>query len=47
MIAHGEYLEIDHGAFITLCNDVIPLLRQFKNDLENAIMLKKYVVVAA
>lgn len=47
MIAHGEYLDIDHGAFIALCDDVIPLLRQFKNDLENAITLKTYLVSAA
>jgi hypothetical protein len=44
MIAHGEYLDIDHDAFIALCDDVITLLRQFKNDLENAIMLKTYLV---
>ncbi len=47
MIAHGEYLDIDHGAFIGLCDDVIILLRQFKNDLENAITLKTYLVSAA
>lgn len=47
VIAHGEYLDIDHGAFIELCDDVIPLLRQFKNDLENAITLKTYLVSAA
>lgn len=46
MIAHGDHLDLDHSNFITLCDDVIPLLRQFKNDLENAISLKKYLVVA-
>lgn len=47
MIAHGEYLDIDAEDFGDLSDEVIGLLRQFKNDLENAITLKKYLVVAA
>lgn len=44
-IAHGEYLDIDERSFIDLCDEVIALLRQFKNDLENAVTLKSYMVV--
>lgn len=34
-IAHGEYLDIDDTGFIELANDVVELLRRFKNDVEN------------
>ncbi len=34
-IAHGEYLELDADAFDSLVEEVLALLRQYKNDIEN------------
>lgn len=35
-IAHGEYLELDAAPCRTIIDDTIALLRQFKNEIENA-----------
>lgn len=42
-IAHGEILDIDPDAWRDLANDVINLLRQFKNDIENAACTSAFV----
>ena len=34
-IAHGDYLDLDIGAFEGLVEEVLLLLRQYKNDIEN------------
>jgi hypothetical protein len=34
-IAHGEYLDVDHVGFEELCDDVLSLVRRFKDDVEN------------
>lgn len=34
-IAHGEYLDLDADAFDGLIEEVLVLLRQYKNDIEN------------
>ena len=41
-IAHGEYLELDADAFRDLADEVIVLMRQVKNDLENAASTQSY-----
>jgi hypothetical protein len=41
-VAHGEYLDIDVSGFLDLSDNVQALMRSFKNDIENAIALRKY-----
>ncbi|RYY45747.1 MAG: hypothetical protein EOO06_15905 [Chitinophagaceae bacterium] len=42
-IAHGNYLDIDAKAFREIVDEVIVLLRQFKNDLLNNASQRKYL----
>lgn len=42
-IAHGEYLDIQHGQFSRLSNAVLQLMRDYKSDIENAASQKDYV----
>lgn len=41
-IAHGEYLNIDALGFRALADEVLKLMRWFKTDIENAVVLKEY-----
>jgi hypothetical protein len=41
-IAHGEYLDLGLGDFLTLANDVIQMMRDYKTDLQNAASLEAY-----
>lgn len=41
-IAHGEYLDIGNRDFEELSDDIIQLMRQFKDDIQNAIVLESY-----
>ncbi len=43
-IAHGEYLDLDPEPCRELTNDIIALLRQFKDSIENAVITKRYLV---
>jgi hypothetical protein len=43
-IAHGEYLDVDSTGFRDLADEILKLLRLFKNDIENAVSLKLYKV---
>lgn len=42
-IAHGEFLEIDANDVIDLRNEILALMIEFKNQIENSALLKKYV----
>ena len=42
-IAHGNYLKIDQSAFLTLADEVITLIRDYKTDIENAAYGKYYL----
>lgn len=42
-IAHGEYLVVDHVAFDSLAKEVLTLLRQFKDDVQNALVQRSYL----
>lgn len=42
-IAHGEYLELDGEAFESLAEDVVKLLRMYKNDIENLASTKAFL----
>lgn len=42
-IAHGEYLELDGDAFASLADDVVKLLRMYKNDIENLASTKAFL----
>ena len=42
-IAHGEYLELDGAAFASLAEDVVKLLRMYKNDIENLASTKAFL----
>lgn len=42
-IAHGEFLTVDANAFDTMSREVLTLLRQFKDDIQNAIVQKTYL----
>lgn len=46
-IAHGEYLDLTPDAFRSLADEVIKLLRQYKNDVENCASTKAYRLKAA
>lgn len=41
-VAHGEYLDIDGEAWKEIADEVLKLLRQFKNDIENGATLESY-----
>ncbi|MEP6879307.1 MAG: MAE_28990/MAE_18760 family HEPN-like nuclease [Nitrosospira sp.] len=41
-IAHGEYIDVNPDQYRDLTDEVLTLLRSFKNDIENAASLKKY-----
>lgn len=41
-VAHGEFLDLDEGGYELLTNEVIALLRQFKNDIENSVSLGSF-----
>ena len=42
-IAHGNYLDIDATAFREIVDEVIGLIRQFKNDIMNSAIQKSYL----
>jgi hypothetical protein len=42
-IAHGNYLDIDSTAFREIVDEVIGLMRQFKNDIMNSAIQKSYL----
>lgn len=42
-IAHGEYLDISVNEFITLSNEVLSIMRNYKTDIENSIQLRLYI----
>ncbi len=41
-IAHGEYLDVNQNDFLVLSDELLEILRQFKNDIENSTALDKY-----
>jgi len=41
-VAHGEYLDIDAEDWKEIADEVLKLLRLFKNDIENGATLKSY-----
>lgn len=41
-VAHGEYLDIDADDWKEIADEVLKLLRQFKNDIENSASLESY-----
>lgn len=41
-VAHGEYLDIDGDDWKEIADEVLKLLRQFKNDIENSATLERY-----
>ncbi len=45
-IAHGEYLDIDVDGWRDLADEVILLMRQVKDDIENAASLSKFLRAA-
>ncbi len=42
-IAHGEFLTVDAAAFDSMSREVLTLLRQFKDDVQNALVQKTYL----
>lgn len=42
-IAHGEYLELDKKSYSELSEEVLILVRQFKTEIENSAIQKKYI----
>lgn len=42
-IAHGEYLELDNKSYSDLSEEVLTLIRQFKTEIENSAVQKKYI----
>lgn len=42
-IAHGQYLELDATTFGDLVDQVLEIMRWFKNDLENALATEAYI----
>lgn len=42
-IAHGQYLDLDAADFTSLLDDVISLLRSFKDSIENNVTLKTFL----
>ena len=43
-IAHGKFLDVDRDDFEKLCDEVIVLLRSYKNDLQNMVQTGYYLV---
>ena len=41
-IAHGEFLDVDAARYKSMHRDVVTLLERFKDDLENAAVMKSY-----
>ena len=41
-IAHGEYLDLDKESYSDLSEEVLNLIRQFKTEIENSAVQKKY-----
>lgn len=42
-VAHGEYLDIDLKEYLEFHDDVLALIVMFKTEIENAIVLRKYL----
>lgn len=42
-IAHGDFLDISEHDLLSTTEEVVGLLRRFKNDIQNAIALKNYL----
>lgn len=42
-IAHGEYLEVDSKDVIDLRNEILALMIEFKNQIENSALTKKFI----
>ncbi|NMM11130.1 MAG: hypothetical protein HHJ16_12780 [Polaromonas sp.] len=42
-IAHGEYLELGAAAYSSFAEDVVKLLRMYKNDIENLASMKAFL----
>ena len=41
-VAHGEYLDLGLAEFLTLAENIVQVMRDYKTDLENAATLKAY-----
>jgi MAE_28990/MAE_18760-like HEPN len=41
-VAHGEFLDVDGEAWKEIADEVLKLLRQFKNDIENGASMELY-----
>lgn len=41
-VAHGEYLDLASTEFITLADEILQLMRNYKTDIENAASLQNY-----
>lgn len=46
-IAHGEFLDIGPNDYAGLSDEVVALMRSYKNNIENCLVLKSYMSVAA
>ncbi|MEQ9439736.1 MAG: MAE_28990/MAE_18760 family HEPN-like nuclease [Cyclobacteriaceae bacterium] len=44
-IAHGEYLDVEPEDIIELRNEILALMINFKNQIENAALLKNYIKI--
>lgn len=44
-VAHGEYLLMDSGQFLDMCDEILCLLDIFKNQISNAAATKQYIRV--
>lgn len=44
-IAHGQFVPIDYDRFESLTDEILSLMRQFKDDIQNATVLKTYLRV--
>jgi hypothetical protein len=42
-IAHGEYLVVDAKSFEDLSDEILSLMRAFKTDVQNAVVLKSFL----
>jgi hypothetical protein len=41
-VAHGEFLDLKVGEFLTLADEIIQMMRHYKTDLQNAASLQAY-----
>jgi len=41
-VAHGEFLDLDSEAFLTLADEVLQLMRAYKTDIENGASMTAY-----